>query len=402
MLFSNLEADISNTKSPKSISGHKFQCNLINGLVENNIDLEVFNTQRIRTFPYDKKLFVKEAPISIHKKQKTIGVDIQYVNLPIFNYISQYLRLKRKLRKAISRNENEDIVLLVFNTHFIQSKAVLSMKKRYPFIVTCNVVGDLYGKYGLKVTSKGFRRVWQNYLEKQQEIMQTKFDKYVLLAPMMQQALKLRNNDFTIVEGFYESHEIVGKLIETDNWETNKKIIFYAGSLKLEYGIEHMLRAFQLIEFDNYYLYISGVGDGEKIVKEYAEKNNRIRYLGFLSPNEVIAYQHAATALISPRKSDAIFVKYSFPSKTLECLASGKPYIAHKLPCEPEEYGRYIQYPDSETDEDLAKKIVSICELNKDERSKIGLKAKRFIENEKNPQIMCNKIVAFWGNIEDK
>lgn len=391
MIYSNPDHDIAGSKNPKSISGHKFQVNMIKGLLSNKVDLVVFNIQRIRVFPYFSRILIKKNGLRINGK--TVGFDIPYINLPFINYFSQYLGLKKLLKYYMRDNKDENIVLMVFNTHFIQSKVVLSLKKRFPSIVTCNVIGDLYGKYGLQVTSKGIQSVWQKYVEKQQEKMQSNFDKYVLLTPMMRDVLGVMNEDSTIVEGFYEADS------ESDEITTpqlplasDKKIVFYAGSLKRSYGIEHLLNSFELIKDDNYSLYIAGIGDGEDLVKEYAISDSRIKYLGFLSPKDVSVYQNMATVLISPRKSNELFVKYSFPSKTLECLASGKPYIAHKLPCEPEEYINYIQYPKNESDEALCEEIIRVCELDPVERNRIGESAKLFIQRNKNPQNMCKRI----------
>lgn len=389
MMYTDLDKDITNTKNPNSISGHKFQWNLIDGLTKNHIDLEIFNTQRIRPFPYNKKLFVTEDNI---KNVTWKGMNIRFINIPFLNYFSQYLSLKKILNRVINNNKNDKIVLLVFNTQFVQSKAVLSMKKRYPNIVTCNIVGDLYGKYGLKVTSTGFQKVWQSFVEKKQESMQTEFEKYVILTPMMQQALAIKSQNCTVVEGFYEKSEVDFEHIK-EIVEENQKIVFYAGSLKLAYGIEHLLKAFQLIKHANYSLYIAGSGDGEELVKKYSENDKRVKLLGFLSPNDVKKYQKKATVLVSPRMSNELFVKYSFPSKTFECLASGKPYVAHKLPCEPPEYSQYIQYPKDESDSALSEEIIRICEMNPHDRYLIAKKAYDFIINEKNTKVMCRRIV---------
>ena len=78
----------------------------------------------------------------------------------------------------------------------------------------------------------------------------------------------------------------------------------------------------------------------------------------------------------------------------MECLASGKPYIAHDLICNPPEYREYIQYPTDESDGALANKIVEICSLSSEERNEIGEKARQFILMEKNPKVQCGKIVA--------
>ena len=118
--------------------------------------------------------------------------------------------------------------------------------------------------------------------------------------------------------------------------------------------------------------------------------------MGFITPQEVEIRQSLATVAVSPRTSDFNFVKYSFPSKSLDCLASGIPYIAHRLPCDPPEYAEVIQYADDETDEGLKKKILEICELPLKERKAIGQRAKQFILERKNPVVMAKKVVDLW------
>ena len=115
-----------------------------------------------------------------------------------------------------------------------------------------------------------------------------------------------------------------------------------------------------------------------------------------MSPEEVALRQKESTVLINPRTTEYEYVKYSFGGKTMECLASGKPYIAHRLPCDPPEYAEHIQYPDNDSDEALAKKIVEICEFSEEKREKIGANARLFILNEKNPTVMCKPVVDMW------
>ena len=173
----------------------------------------------------------------------------------------------------------------------------------------------------------------------------------------------------------------------------NEYIIFYAGSLFLKYGIKHLLKSFSMIEKENYRLVIAGIGDGEELVHQYAKEDNRILYLGFISPEETEQWQIRADVLVSPRQTKYEYVKYSFPSKTMECLASGKPYVAHKLPCEPDEYGNYIRYPRDESDLALKDELIRVCELPMDVKKQIGIAARNFILSEKNPKRMCRKIL---------
>ena len=133
---------------------------------------------------------------------------------------------------------------------------------------------------------------------------------------------------------------------------------------------------------------------------EFAQKDPRIEYLGFIPPREVDLRQKRATVLVSARTSEHTFVKYSFPSKTMEGLASGKPYIAHRLPCDPQEYADYILYAE-ESDEALRDKMVQICQLPREERDAISQKARAFVLREKNPGIMSKRIVDMWKQVLD-
>ena len=220
--------------------------------------------------------------------------------------------------------------------------------------------------------------------------MARKFDCYVFSTECMAGALGVAHKPYAIVEGMHSMPKD-NTLIETQS-DPNLKIIFNAGALREEYGIPHLLRAFEGISDQNYRLWLAGGGPSEALIRKYAEKDSRIRFFGFITPEEVYKLQQMSTVLISPRLPEMEFVKYSFASKTFESLASGKPYIAHRLPCDPPEYGKHIQYAEANTDEALRNKIVEICEMSQTDRDLIGQQAKKFIAEEKNPQVMCKRI----------
>ena len=45
---------------------------------------------------------------------------------------------------------------------------------------------------------------------------------------------------------------------------------------------------------------------------------------------------------MNPRSADAEYTKYSFPSKTIEYLATGVPVVMNRLPGIPEEYEYFV------------------------------------------------------------
>ena len=79
-------------------------------------------------------------------------------------------------------------------------------------------------------------------------------------------------------------------------------------------------------------------------MRRSAEKHPNIRYFGFVSQEEALSLQGRAATLINPRSPEGLYTRYSFPSKTLEYLRSGRPTLCYALEGIPEEYGQYLIY----------------------------------------------------------
>ncbi len=380
------------------ISGHKVTYAAIKGIDENlHHPVTVFNIINTLNYPKFPQVIFHE------EKWSHVGGSkdwhIGYINLFGIKYVTQAVNLHKKLRKWVrSRGHGKCLVCV----HYIYYPAMLAaawLKKEYGNrVVLCLNTGDVPGKYGLcpqeKMNLKRF--LIEQIVDKGIMKMADAFDCFVFATKDMAEAFDVNSKPFVVLECVY-TPPVASNAIEPEKKVMrNKKIVFYAGALREEYGIGHLLRAFSLIRDPDYRLVLAGGGSAEKEVRKAAKKDSRIKYIGFISPKEVVGWQQRSTVLINPRTSGLDYVKYSFPSKSVDSLASGKPYIAHKLPCDPPEYGQYIQYADDETDKGLRDKIVEICEMPEKEREWIGNKGKMFILNEKNPKAMCERIVDMW------
>ena len=60
----------------------------------------------------------------------------------------------------------------------------------------------------------------------------------------------------------------------------------------------------------------------ESLLKKL-QKDKRIIYWGVVEQKHVFEMQQQATLLVNPRKGHEEYTKYSFPSKTMEYMASG-------------------------------------------------------------------------------
>lgn len=183
--------------------------------------------------------------------------------------------------------------------------------------------------------------------------------------------------------------------------DSGKKIILYTGTLHYQFGIGMLLQAFRLIEDNSYELWLCGAGDAEEEIKQLAELDKRVKFWGYLTKADIDKVQQQATVLINPRPNEGEYTKYSFPSKTMEYLMSGKPVIMYKLDGIPQEYNQYIHYIAENNPEKIAEKIKAVCEDSEENRVQFGERARRFILENKNSDIQAQKIMEFicTGNV---
>ena len=133
----------------------------------------------------------------------------------------------------------------------------------------------------------------------------------------------------------------------------------------------------------------------EEEIRRQAEGDPRIYYPGLLAPVEVFRLSQQATVLINPRPSRERFTRYSFPSKLLEYMATGKPVISTCLEAIPVEYDPYLIWLDHETPECLAALLQQLHALPQERLDKIGRRGREFILNKKNYRQQGERIVEF-------
>lgn len=381
------------------ISNHKVTIAEIKGIEDNlkdNVDIiNIINTVNYPDFP---QIIFRNELWNHTQCKEHIDYHVGYINLCGIKYITQFFNTYKKLDKWIKKQDNKkDILICVHNIYLPMMLAVYKLKKKYG-IKTCLNTGDLPSVYGLKSQyKKNFKQfIIENVVDKKIMQIAKEFDSFVFVTEPMAEAFHVKNKPHVVVECAYVPTDYKDiNVIKNDNYKT----VFYAGSIREEYGISHLLRAFSLIKSKEYRLVIAGGGAAENIVRDYAKKDNRISFLGFIPPKEVKRQQLQSTVLVSPRQAKLDFVKYSFPSKSVDSLASGIPYIAHRLPCDPPEYEKYINYTTDESDESLMNKIVEICELSQEDRDNIGEKAQNFILVEKKPELVTKRIVEMWKHL---
>lgn len=363
------------------------QWNLIKGLETNlKVNIAKVTSKPLGNFPIkSRKLFVGPLVYKTKKKYCEMGYINFFIVKHFFKYRISYYILKKWLSHYCG-----SATIIVYDIYLPYLKSVYKLKKHFPNLVVCVIVTDLPGEYGAQVVNgRIFKFLLRYRVDKQLELLKT-MDYFVLTTNQMASVLKILPTQYCVIEGIINTPNLKEKL--NGNY-TDKRIIMYAGSLEIEYGIKNLLEAFNLISDDKYELWLCGSGSAESIIKKYVQKDRRIKFYGYVSKETIQELQTSITLYINPRQNIGQYTKYSFPSKTLEYMASGKPVLMYRLDGIPEEYDQYLFYVEDNTVECLKKRIIEICSMSPEYLEKFGMAAKRYVYKEKNYVDQTKKIL---------
>ena len=105
--------------------------------------------------------------------------------------------------------------------------------------------------------------------------------------------------------------------------------------------------------------------------------------------------QRQASILVNPRRPEGEYTKYSFPSKTMEYLASGTPTVMFHLPGMPNEYLPYIEIIDDKSPSGLKDSLEKMLACSQQELDEIGSKARDFIMRNKTADVQMKRFSQF-------
>lgn len=309
-----------------------FQWNLLDGLCALAGErLRILNVLPVGTWPRAyKKICLPDAD---WRFGATEGHSIGSPNLPFLKQLVRSVKAKRILRRLA--DENTEIILYSAYMPFLRALYKLPKTVKITAIIT-----DLPEFYDLGKTSRAKRRLrqWQNRMI---DRYLRRVDRFVLLTDRMEEPLHVGNRPKIRMEGICQTTGLPPA--ETPG---EKKAILYSGTLHNQYGIRNLLRAFEKLQNEEAELWICGSGEAEAEIKNLAGRDNRVRFFGFCTQEEVASLRAKAAVLVNPRTNDGEYTRYSFPSKTMEYMASGIPVVMYKLDGIPDEYDEYLNYAD--------------------------------------------------------
>lgn len=347
--------------------------------------LEVLNALPVGVYPihYQKCIL----------KRKTFGEGFSQlggINLP---WLKQHSRAKQA-EHAIEKwmmSSPKNRTLLVYTLYLPYMQAIARIKRRYPDVKASVIVTDLPNELGIASGRKGWLKRVEYHMGRQRLALCKIFDGYILLTAPMAEALHITDKPCLLMEGLIgDAPAVTAEGAVPDDM---RPAVLYTGTLNRELGIDLLLNAVEGLP--EVQLWLCGHGDMETEVRKAAQTHDHIRYFGFVPQATALMLQQKAFALINPRTSGGVFTRYSFPSKTLEYMRSGKPVLCCKLEGIPSEYDELLCYIEPQTASGIREAIRALLTTSEAERDQLGSRARAFVLREKNSSAQCARLMTF-------
>ncbi|HIF9202354.1 TPA: glycosyltransferase [Photobacterium damselae] len=362
------------------------QKNYLDGFIKNidNVDnIKVVNVPFIGGYPGSyKKIYY--SPVVKDEKYNGVEVkNISFLNLKgvknIFRLTQSFLAI-RKVKKCFN---SSDVNIVSYSMHL-------------PFLISCYLTSLFSSrvKYYIIVPDlpefmlerKGVTARIYGAINKLSYYLVNKSDGVSIITDNMKNKFDNKLNSVTI-EGI-----ITEKKCEySESVEEFGKYILYSGTLDRRYGIRDLLESYIDSGVDDVKLVICGDGDDRKYLLEKSSINSNIVYLGQVEREKVRFLQNNAFILVNPRSNEGEFTKYSFPSKTIEYMMSGRPLMMYKLDGMPSDYDNLFY--EIESKESFASLIRDVSTRSENELNSFGVDVRNYMINNKSPKAQVNKML---------
>ena len=302
----------------------------------------------VSTFPSGKCLYFKGGRIIDENGFETELLSA--LNLPFVKQWWQIKAIKKKLKKIVKENKDENIAIITHCIYLQSAKPAFEIRKKYGTKVF-TIVPDL-PDHATSVAFTGHKflnSIFKTYADMSKKLNKN-FDGYICFAEPQMQYLN-KEKPFVVMEGFMDT-----SLVDSVNVkEQHPNRVIYAGGLMYRYGIKELVDGFIKANIPEAELYIYGKGEAEEYIM--GKEDKRVYYGGCLSRTEVIAQEKSSFILTNPRPTNDEYSKCSFPSKLMEYMSTGTPVLTSKLGCIGKEYYDKLNFFDEISADGVAKAL---------------------------------------------
>lgn len=350
--------------------------------------VEVLSTAPLLNYPHSRLLF---APSGKWRIDDTIpAIMVSFVNLLGLKHITRFIATLAFVFQWTLRNRKYERIIIL---HGVQS---------------CKIWGVLLGQVLARCITVpfltddlGIALVWERAFVKKIRQIDVKLMKRGLqkVSGVIAMTEKLAENlapgrPKLIMPAIQKSitSPVANKVHDSGN---HPFTIVYAGGLFYNYGISLLLDAFRKANRPDWRLMIAGKGNLESVVRQVAENNPKVQFLGFLDSKSMKKLYQTASVLVNPRLISTPIAELSFPSKIAEYLSTGIPVVSTDLPVFNDDFRRHLIIARSDTPEELIRCLEDVSSWSDHQRESWRTRAIEFVQEELSPKVQGTRIRSF-------
>ena len=320
-------------------AARKLEGRFVSGYLENSLQLDLLAFSPATTFPGNPQVYF---PGSTRHGPSGDMIECPVVNLPFLKHLSRFVGSLINIFRWCRRVPPEGRVLSVYSVHtpFLLSCVLAKLRYGARFFV---IVPDLpqfmnHGRHKNRVT-RALKRIDLAIIS---HLMSKASGFAVITERTGLRLCEAKPIPFVVIEAIAD---IEAFPMPVDSLYP-KKVFLYTGGLTTGYGVSDLLIAFEQISAgrNDIELWLCGRGELVPHIEGLAAENPAIRYLGYLSQDNLNQIFPDVFCFINSRDPDGEFVKYSFPSKLLEYMVTGIPVLTTRLSGVPREYDEYLNF----------------------------------------------------------
>lgn len=370
------EAELMNmTRIAGSNAANAFQWGILDGLRDLGQEVRVISALPVGTWPRHYRRAV--LPTVDWTWNGAPCREVGCVNLP---FLKQWTRF-RGARRIVRELRGEKVLLCTTYMPFLWALSRLDPSNDLTVIVTdLPEFADLHrvSRLGRWLRRLNNRMVYR-FLKRA--------DRFVVLTEQMKQPLKVGKRPCIVMEGIYSPCDAAAEAVRRE------RAVLYTGRLNECYGLGELLEAFRALADETAQLWICGSGEMEPQIRAAARADSRIQFRGFLPREQARVLQRRAAVLVNPRRNTEAFTKYSFPSKTMEYMASGTPVLMYKLDGVPDCYDPYLNYVRGDDVASLTAALEALLDTDPAVLARRARDAREFIVTRKNGAVQAGRIL---------
>lgn len=184
------------------------------------------------------------------------------------------------------------------------------------------------------------------------------------------------NKDYILVDGGV-NQQVINHLFPLKEQQGDTFTFVLAGMLWDQNGTKLVLDAMKMYSNPNVRVIFAGKGNDVPLIKEAAQEDSRISYVGMLNMDALFKLYEEADVLLNLRLEEE--VDFHFPGKLLEYLATGRYVISTPVAHAERDYGEYMSVLHDKTPEGLVEMMESVQKLGKKCLFETGVKARSFM-----------------------